>query len=623
MKFISVKNILQKGVDTFLRFPLPLVFAVAASVIGMYIADMDYREIKNADKLYEIILTCCLGVFSFIGLTTFIERQKTKSPRKHIISGITLLLLAAYFLTLPEKINLVVITRFLLLTIGLHAFAAFAPFIGKKEANGFWQFNRILFIRFITSALYSAVLYIGLALALLAIDNLFNVHIDSKHYFRLWIFITGIFNTWFFLSGVPEDYDQLENNKTYPLGLKVFSQYILLSLVTIYLIILYVYGAKILLRWQLPMGWVSYLVTGFAALGILSLLLLHPIRLKVENKFIQIYTKWFYIILLPLILLLFIAILRRISDYGITENRYFIFVIAIWLTAISIYLLINKISNIKIIPVTLAILSFTISFGPWGAFNISLKSQIGRFEELIKKENILVNGKVKKFEKPLPFKVRQQLSTVVEYISDYRSYKLLQPYFRQNLDSLFPDSSWSNKPVELMKLMGQEFVSKWQREENSQEYFYYGANRYNDKNGFSISGFQYVLPINEYYNTSDTSKDTVFVSNYHIGDLAFKVEYVSASNILKISNGDSSHISFKLNDYISDMQKKYAVNDYKIKSKDMIHNTENETAQGMLVFTSINGNFKNNRKKILVGNIQADLYFRYKPLQIVIDKAEK
>ena len=46
------------------------------------------------------------------------------------------------------------------------------------------------------------------ALALTSLHLLFEIHIHEKLYFDMYIFIAGIFNTWFFLSGIPEDFDE-------------------------------------------------------------------------------------------------------------------------------------------------------------------------------------------------------------------------------------------------------------------------------------------------------------------------------------------------------------------------------------------------------------------------------
>ena len=41
-----------------------------------------------------------------------------------------------------------------LMSLALHLLVAFAAFTGKGQIQGFWQFNKTLFLRFLTSVLY-------------------------------------------------------------------------------------------------------------------------------------------------------------------------------------------------------------------------------------------------------------------------------------------------------------------------------------------------------------------------------------------------------------------------------------------------------------------------------------
>ena len=320
-------------------------------------------------------------------------------------------------------------TRFLLFTIAFHLLIAFIPFITKGELNGFWQYNKIIFLRILLSALYTIVLYLGLALAILAIEKLFKVNINNKIYPDLWIMLTGIFNTWFFLAGFPLNFSELDLKEDYPKGLKIFTQYILLPLVSIYLLILYAYMFKIIITAQWPVGWVSYLVIGFSIGGILSLLLIYPVRNDENNKWILIFSRFFYFALFPLIILLFLAVKRRINDYGITEQRYFILILALWLLFIAVYFLLSKSKNIKLIPVSLCILTLAASFGPWGAFNVSLASQENHLKSLLNKYSMLDKGKIVKAKDTIAFKDHKQISSIIDYLVSVHGYKNITTLF--------------------------------------------------------------------------------------------------------------------------------------------------------------------------------------------------
>src|ERR1035437_3259531 len=377
LKLPSLQTLLSEAIKTFKRFPLALLASIIATILAMYLIHRDYLEFKNTN-IWKIIMCCSLGLNLFLASELFSESKNHNISKRLLLQVFAFILIICYYFILPDVKNFGVqeIARFALFSIGLHLLVSFSPFISSGHITGFWQFNKSLFIRFLTACLYSGVLYIGLALALLAIDELFKVEIKGKYYADLWWFLAGIFNTWFFLAGVPQQTKALDEISDYPKGLKIFTQFVLLPLVTVYLLILYAYGTKIAIAMELPRGWVSYLVIGFSVAGILSLLLIWPIQKLEENNWIKIFSRWFYRALYPLIILLGLAIFKRVSQYGITENRYFILILALWLAGVATYFLLSKTKNIKVVPISLCAIAFLSSFGPWGAFSVSERSQI-------------------------------------------------------------------------------------------------------------------------------------------------------------------------------------------------------------------------------------------------------
>jgi hypothetical protein len=81
--------------------------------------------------------------------------------------------------------------------------------------------------------------------------------------------------------------------------------------------------------------------------------------------------------MLPAIAMLLAAIGKRVFQYGITEDRYFIAVLSLWLTAIAITFIARRNADIRWIPITLSLLAFATAFGPWGAYTVSRDSQLG------------------------------------------------------------------------------------------------------------------------------------------------------------------------------------------------------------------------------------------------------
>ncbi|HEX7572539.1 MAG TPA: DUF4153 domain-containing protein, partial [Bacteroidota bacterium] len=384
MKLPSIRESFHDARATLLRFPLVILDAAVGTLAALIL--VDYEGPPAPTILFKILLAAILGIPLLSALALLAEKKEWRSSKAMCIQAIGLLFLAGYALSVPSDLAEApanTIIQFFLIASGLHLFVATAPFTARGELNGFWHYNKTLFVRMLTALLYAVVLWVGRAIALAALKNLFGLDIPEKRYFELWVLIAGLFMTWFFLAGVPRELARLESLTEYPKGLKVFAQYILFPLVLVYLVILYAYMGKIIIAWDWPQGWVSKLILGFSGAGIFSLLLLQPITEREENVWIRTAARWFYVILIPLVMMLFFALWRRVSEYGVTPGRYLAMALGLWLAALVVYFVASKAKSIKVIPATLCILAFVVSVGPWGMLSVSEQSQVSRFRLIV------------------------------------------------------------------------------------------------------------------------------------------------------------------------------------------------------------------------------------------------
>ena len=282
-KFPSYDIVIKGTAATFKRYPFALLSALLATAAAIYLVEVD--NIIHNYLFDRLLATGALGVSLLVALTNFAEKRRWSTKFNLLLQVGGAVLLLAYYFSLPENMYVAEVywIRFALLAVGFHFMVAVLPYVGRDGREGFWKYNKTLFIRLLTSALYSGVLFVGLAIALAAADHLFGLEVEDQRYFQTWIIIVGVFNTWVFLSGIPEDLNRLSDSEEYPKGLKVFTQYILLPLVALYFVILIAYEAKIVVQWNWPKGWVSHLVLWYSVVGILSSLLLHPLRELTET----------------------------------------------------------------------------------------------------------------------------------------------------------------------------------------------------------------------------------------------------------------------------------------------------------------------------------------------------
>lgn len=388
MKLPSLNELGQSTVEVMKRFPLVVLSAL---IFALFTLD-EISWVSNG-----VCFAAVLGVSLFLGIDLLAERTRSRGLRI-VLSALGVAALIVYAIVVGDSPTDNVATgyRFGLFLLGTHLFVSVAAFLRAGGLYAFWEFNKSLFLRFLLSALFSGVLCSGLCVAMLAVDQLLlgGGVIDGETYVKVFLIVGTLFNTLFFLAGVPEDFAALEEEGEYPKGLKMFAQNLLLPLVVLYMSILYVYAASILIDWKWPKGWIGWLVLSFSVLGILALLLLHPLQKREDVGWIRRFTRWFYIAVLPLIGLLFAAIIRRLTEYGITENRYFVVLLAFWLAGMALYFIFSKRKNIKIIPLSLCVAAILSTYGPWSAFSVSVASQAGRFHQLSARYNLLTDGTI-------------------------------------------------------------------------------------------------------------------------------------------------------------------------------------------------------------------------------------
>ena len=463
MKLPSIQQVFQESARTFQRFPIVLIDAALGTLAALIL--VDHEPPAQATMWFNLLFASILGLPLLLALALGAEKRRWGKTKTFALQGLGVVLLVIYAFTVPTHLMnapAIHLLRLLILVVGLIFFLAIFPFAWPGEVNGFWQYNKTLVFRLLTCAGFAAVLYVGFAIALAALDQLFGMDIPGKRYAELWILIAGIFSTWFFLAGIPDDLNGLERSGDYPKGLKIFAQYILSSVVLVYLVILYAYVAKILITWTWPQGWVSKLILSFSALGLFSLLLLYPIRDLPGNNWIKIAWRWFFYILIPLVIMLPFAVWRRVSQYGITEGRYLAFALAAWLAAMILYYVFSKKKSIKVIPGSLAVLAGLACFGPWSVFGVSAESQINRLYDLLVKNSILVDGKIHKAAASISDEDAKQISSVLSYLHDFHGYDRIQSWFQVSVQEDSADkASAFKKPADLAAIMGISYMRGW------------------------------------------------------------------------------------------------------------------------------------------------------------------
>ncbi|OHX67639.1 DUF4153 domain-containing protein [Flammeovirga pacifica] len=483
MKSLSIQQLIDGLYKSVSRFPLAILSAILLNFLIIYGIETD---IDPSIWYYRSIHGAQLGVPLFIALTLFSESKNFNAIKGTTIKFIGVVLLVIYLFTLPETLTFINFSRWILLSILVLLLVFIAPSLHKGHELHFWVLSKETILIAIECLFYGLVIGLGLFVAISAIHFLFDIHISSNRYPEVMSICLITLSTLFFGGKMPAVAPSQTDVFDYPSILKNFTQFILIPLVLLYLIILYVYGAQIIINQNWPKGYVSYLSIGFSILGLMTIILIYPIRNDINNKWIPLYNKVFLYTLFPIIFLFCAAIWRRISEYGITENRYYLIALGLWLTFISVYTLIKRDKFIKMIPISLAVLCVLVAFGPFSAFNVSKKSQFNRLKLIGEKNHwIDENGHwVNGIEKDVPIKDINESVSIVKYLIKNHGYETLQPLFKDSVS--YYVKNIDGKYAQSRVFLGKMNLSKIHHDESQR--FNLKNQHYSD---LEISGYNY------------------------------------------------------------------------------------------------------------------------------------
>lgn len=490
MKLPSLQSLWDETMAVFRRFPLQVLVTITA--VAVLMMQIEHQNFKDFGKL---VATLNFSLTLLLSADLFVEAHRWNNKRKWILRIGVLFCCGLLYLMLEPRLFDSDLLRIALFTFAFHLLVSFAPFIGTGTTTGFWNYNQRLFLHMITGVIFAGVLTAGLFVAVSAAKALFGLELYERPYAYIASLIMVGFLTIFFLSGIPKDFRSLnEEPQDYPKGLKVFTQYVLIPLLSIYLAILLVYEVKILIQWQLPKGYVSTLILGYAVAGILSLLLIHPIRNRDGNSWMGVFSRFFYVMMIPLVVLLLLAVWKRVSVYGITEARYILILLALWLTIVTVYSLVSKHQNIRFIPVSLCVLALLAVYGPQSAFSVSKYSQTRRLERMMKQDG---DG------------AKEQRADIIEYLVKNHGILSLQSFTERNLEPLqlslekqMSNAKWKYDLMSIQvdtALVILKVQKQMTRRPRTQETYLHA------EKSVSIRGYDYFIPV-ETYESEDTLK---------------------------------------------------------------------------------------------------------------------
>ncbi len=268
--------------------------------------------------------------------------------------------------SLPQTIA-VVATVF---AIGISIFLI--CFYRKSHDVPFWNFSIRTLMGLAVAVAIGGILTLGLYALIESLKMLFDLSISNLVYPDIAILCMVALTSVLFMNLIPAGEDKyLASAPEFSRFAKGVVQYLFLPLLGTYMITLYAYAVKILYQWSLPVGGVSYLVSGSMVLMVLLIYVTYPIQHLEGNKLFKRVARWLPVAMLPLLALMTVAIGRRLSDYGITLSRLYLLVFNLWCYAVCLWLIFTRNKRIWPVPASFAIILFLISVGPQSIANVT------------------------------------------------------------------------------------------------------------------------------------------------------------------------------------------------------------------------------------------------------------
>lgn len=364
------------------RFPVTLLFALALVALQLWLVATD----RKGDERLLATLFYFLSVGTMLSLSLHLWAEEVKSRKLRLsVQLVAPVLLAVdavflyYHIEGAGATEIVIAHGAAIFAIGLSLF--FLSFFRERDDIPAWNFAQVSVGTLALTLIVGAVMSGGLCLLAFSLQRLFGIAVSYRCYLYISIICSELLPLLLFLGLLPEGEHKHDRRPQPSAFLQSIIRYLFLPLAGLYLGVLYIYAATIILRWELPDGWVSWLVTALMA-GIIAIEAgLYPSRIRDGRKVDERIARWLPILALPLLVLMTVGIGRRFMDYGITINRLYLVTLNAWFYFLCIGLIVGRARRLSWIPISFAVVFLVTSVLPVNYASLTRSTLRGEVRE--------------------------------------------------------------------------------------------------------------------------------------------------------------------------------------------------------------------------------------------------
>ena len=388
---LSLQNVWQSLQRVVLRFPVAVGLMAGLTILLSY---MVIAEPTNGKTIVP-----CLMVFLSVGTPISLAASLwgEEQPRKRmrwLMEGAALALWGAYSVLLfytdifaDKNLPAFQIGNAAWLT-AIFLFALLGSFMREKEDLKAWHFICSSVGALLISGIVSWLMIGGVEGLVAGTGALFDFEPSKKLMYVLMIIGAVMLFGMLFCALLPQGERKHNDSNETPALLKKIVSWLLLPLLGCYILVLYAYGISILVRWELPKGLLSVLVSCVMIGYVLCYFLLYPEVTKRDTWQSQVLTRWLPIIILPLLVLMTVGIVRRVMDYGITAPRLYVLTMLLWFYAICIVMLVAKRKRFHWIVWSFAVLFVITSGQPLNYYRISRPILTAKIDKIVAEKGL-------------------------------------------------------------------------------------------------------------------------------------------------------------------------------------------------------------------------------------------
>ena len=403
------------------RFPLTVSFAFTLTA---YLCFQVATEGAAADKKLLMSVGYFLSVGTLLSLSLHLWAEEVKRRAVRIgVQVVAHLLLVAdtlflYLHTMGARmVDIGIAHGAGILAIGLSVF--FLPFFRERDDIPAWNFAQYALGTLALTVIVGAVMSGGISLLALSLHQLFGVDVSYKCYLYILIICSLQLPLLMFLGLLPEGERKHDRVPQPTAFLHNILHYLFLPLAGLYLLVLYVYAGTIIARWELPDGWVSWLVTALMA-GVIGIEGgLYPSRVKSHKPVDERIARWLPLLTLPLLMLMTVGIGRRFLDYGITLNRLYLATLNAWFYFVCIGLAVGKARRISWIPISFSLVFLLTSVLPVNYAGITRSVLRNDVKEALGDKRNLSEAQYEAWLQSLPQAEARAVEDKLHYLQDW------------------------------------------------------------------------------------------------------------------------------------------------------------------------------------------------------------